>query len=210
MTVTTYSGQWIHTFTGKRVDPFNMKPEDVEIEHIAHALSTINRFCGSAREPYSVAQHSLLVEEKVHAALTGESSASRAWGRKARLWALLHDAPEAFGIPDVARPVKGRVTVLYPAGGSNRNDHPLTLKVHEGIVMGAICKRYGLVPIEPPIVKRADNRMVVTEARDLMAAGTEGWEWDGPEPEPYPERISTRAWWAVKDMFLERFRELQL
>ena len=202
MSAATYVGGWIHTFTGKRVDPFDMKPEDVEIEHIAHSLATINRFCGAAREPYSVAQHSVLVEERVRARLAKTTfPIHHRADRGICLYALLHDAPEAYGIPDIACPVKGRLWVHYPSV-------PIPLKRHEDLIMDNICAAFGIPDSKPSIVKNIDNRMVVTEARDLMAAGTEGWEWSGPEPSPYPERVLPWAWWRAKDNFLARFREL--
>ena len=51
------------TFTGKRIDPFDMKPDDVCIEDIAHHLSQFNRYNGATPYPYSVAQHALLVAD---------------------------------------------------------------------------------------------------------------------------------------------------
>ncbi|MEL5850000.1 MAG: hypothetical protein U7M05_11660, partial [Candidatus Igneacidithiobacillus chanchocoensis] len=49
------------TASGRDFLPSKMKPEDVRIEDIAHALSHICRFGGHTRKHYSVAQHSLLV-----------------------------------------------------------------------------------------------------------------------------------------------------
>lgn len=81
----------IVTHTGKRFDYIAPKPEMVDIEDIAHALSQTCRFSGHCSEFYSVAQHSVIVSELVppeHA-----------------LGALLHDATEAY-LPDVPRPAK--------------------------------------------------------------------------------------------------------
>jgi hypothetical protein len=51
------------TFTGKQVDPFDIRPEDVCIEDVAHHLSQINRYNGATPYPYSVGQHALLVAD---------------------------------------------------------------------------------------------------------------------------------------------------
>ena len=49
----------IRTFTGKYVDVFNLKEEDICIEDIAHALTTICRFGGHCKYHYSVAEHTI-------------------------------------------------------------------------------------------------------------------------------------------------------
>lgn len=85
--------EFIITYTGRKVFPFNIKPEDLCIEDIAHALSNKCRFTGHTKDFYSVAQHSLLVAEEC--ALLISSS----------LWGLLHDAGEAY-LPDVATGLK--------------------------------------------------------------------------------------------------------
>lgn len=81
----------IRTFTGKLVDPLDLKPEDIDIRDIAHALSQQCRFTGHTRKFYSVAEHCILVSELCPTEL--------------KLAGLLHDADEAYLI-DLARPVK--------------------------------------------------------------------------------------------------------
>lgn len=49
----------LHTFDRRWVNPMALRPEDVRVEAMAHALALINRFCGHTREPISVAQHSV-------------------------------------------------------------------------------------------------------------------------------------------------------
>lgn len=78
--------------SGKYVDPFNMKAEDLDILDIAHHLAGINRFTGGTPVPYNVAQHSVLVSQ-CH--LT----------RDMRLAGLLHDAAE-YVLNDFASPAK--------------------------------------------------------------------------------------------------------
>jgi 5'-deoxynucleotidase YfbR-like HD superfamily hydrolase len=73
------------------------------------------------------------------------------WPRDA-LWGLLHDASEAF-IADMPRPVKATLPQYRDL---------------ERRVMLAICERFGLPLTEPAIVKRADNQVLQTEARDLL------------------------------------------
>ena len=86
----------ITTFTGKRVDPLDMKPQDLEIRDIAHALSLICRGNGQVRMFYSVAQHSIACAKEAEA---------RGYSDRIVLACLLHDAAECY-LSDVPRPVK--------------------------------------------------------------------------------------------------------
>jgi 5'-deoxynucleotidase YfbR-like HD superfamily hydrolase len=70
------------TYTGKLFDLESPKPEMICIEDIAHHLSIENRYNGSTKFSYSVAQHSVLVA--MHAS------------NEFKLEALLHDAEEAY------------------------------------------------------------------------------------------------------------------
>lgn len=125
---------WQRMLSGRRLDLLDPTPVDIEIEDIAHGLAFVARWNGQTRGdwPYSVAEHSLLVEEIFSRAHPG--SAPR-W----RLAALLHDAPE-YVIGDMISPVKAAVGPGYGA-----LDERLTAAVH---------LRFGLPAVLPVEVKR--------------------------------------------------------
>ena len=89
----------IRTYTGIFLDPYDMKPEEINIHDIAHSLSLMTRANGHIRYFFSVAQHA------VNCAL---EAGSRGLSRRIRLACLLHDAAESY-ISDVTRPVKHRL-----------------------------------------------------------------------------------------------------
>jgi hypothetical protein len=78
--------------SGRYVDPFGMKPEDISIYDIAHHLAGINRYTGGTPVPYNVAHHSVLVSREFI-------------DRDLRLAGLLHDAAE-YVLNDFASPAK--------------------------------------------------------------------------------------------------------
>lgn len=82
---------------------------DIEIEDIAHGLSFVARWNGQTLGdfPYSVAEHSLLVE-RLYSRL--DPAAPAKW----RLAALLHDAAE-YVIGDMISPVKSAIGPEYEA-----------------------------------------------------------------------------------------------
>lgn len=84
---------YIHTANGGRFY-YGHEIADVTIEDVAHQLAHVNRFCGATKYAYSVAQHSVLVENIV-----------AAWvdDRNIRLYALLHDAHEGY-MSDIPTP----------------------------------------------------------------------------------------------------------
>lgn len=86
-----HTGQSIRTFKGHYLNVFDPKPECIDIEDIAHALSHTCRFGGHTRYFYSVAQHSFRVAQMC--------------SMENRLTALLHDATEAY-MCDLPRPIK--------------------------------------------------------------------------------------------------------
>ena len=84
-------GPTIAHFCGQKpIDLLAPTLDDIDFECIADRLSKIPRFLGGTSQPYSVAQHSVWVMDRV--------------GRAAQPYALLHDAPEAF-LGDRIRPV---------------------------------------------------------------------------------------------------------
>ena len=120
--------------SGRRLDLLDPTPMDIEIEDIAHGLAFVARWNGQTRGdwPYSVAEHSLLVEE-IYARQGGVEAR---W----RLAALLHDAPE-YVIGDMISPVKAAV-----GPGYGELDLRLTAAVH---------LRFGLPTALPVAVKKA-------------------------------------------------------
>lgn len=93
--------------SGKYVDPFDLKPEDIEIADIAHHLSIVNRYTGGSPFPVSVASHSVRVcyaSVDVERMVSGEPRV-QLHAQRRRLAHLLHDAAEAY-LNDLASPVK--------------------------------------------------------------------------------------------------------
>ena len=125
---------WQRMLSGRRLNLLDPTPLDIEIEDIAHGLAFVARWNGQTRGdwPYSVAEHSLLVEQ-IYARL-GDPPA------KWCLAALLHDAPE-YVIGDMISPVKAAV-----GPGYGELDMRLTAAVH---------LRFGLPATLPVAVKKA-------------------------------------------------------
>jgi 5'-deoxynucleotidase YfbR-like HD superfamily hydrolase len=129
---------WQRMLSGRRLDLLDPTPVDIEVEDIAHGLAFVARWNGQTLGdwPYSVAEHSLLVEE-IYARL-GLGAPAR-W----RLAALLHDAPE-YVIGDMISPVKAAVGPGYGA-----LDARLSAAVHI---------RFGLPAVIPDKVKKEIKR----------------------------------------------------
>ena len=138
---------WIQTYSGRRFNPTKPNPSAIVIQDIAHALSMQCRFSGHCREFYSVAQHCVLV--------------SHICNSEDALWGVLHDASEAY-LVDVPRPLK------------HSGKFQAYLEMEE-VMQRAICERFGLSPVEPASVKRADKILLSTEARDLMTPLHPDW-----------------------------------
>src|SRR4051812_2656234 len=80
---------WQRMLSGRRLDLLDPSPLDVEIEDIAHGLARVARWNGQTAGDhiFSVAQHSLLVEDVIGRLAPGADA-------RLRLAALLHDAAE--------------------------------------------------------------------------------------------------------------------
>ncbi|MDP0928168.1 HD family hydrolase [Paracoccus onubensis] len=129
------SRAWQRMLSGRRLDLLDPTPVDIEIEDIAHGLAFVARWNGQTRGdwPYSVAEHSLLVEQIFDRL---EPGSDPNW----RLAALLHDAPE-YVIGDMISPVKAALGEEY-----GDMDERLTIAIH---------RRFGLPGYIPlPIRKR--------------------------------------------------------
>lgn len=93
--------------SGRRLDLLDPSPLDIEFQDIAHGLARVARWNGQTKgdHAFSVAQHSLLVEQVM--SLTNDSIAANS-----RLYALLHDAAE-YVIGDMISPFKAVVGGAY-------------------------------------------------------------------------------------------------
>lgn len=129
---------WITTYTGRRINLAAPKPEHVSVVDIAAGLSKVCRFAAQAQDFYSVAQHSVMMSRVI----------ASTW----RMWALMHDAAEAY-VGDIATPIRN----LCP-----------DISAFEKRLSGTITGMLGLTPEIPQEVKQADVRMAATEARDFM------------------------------------------
>ncbi|WP_439122178.1 hypothetical protein [Marivita sp.] len=142
---------WQRMLSGRRLDLLDPTPVDIEIEDIAHGLAFVARWNGQTFGdfPYSVAEHSLLVET-LFSRLCPNASANE------RLTALLHDAPE-YVIGDMISPVKAAVGPGYGA-----LDDRLTAAIHI---------RFGLVATTPTRlkkhIKKADRISAWMEATQI-------------------------------------------
>ncbi len=142
---------WQRMLSGRRLDLLDPTPVDIEVEDIAHGLAFVARWNGQTRGDYaySVAEHSLLVEE-IFARQQPQALA------KWRLAALLHDAPE-YVIGDMISPVKSAIGADYGV-----LDERLTAAIH---------LRFGL-PAQVPAdikkqIKKADRISAWLEATQI-------------------------------------------
>ena len=172
------SDRRIQTFTGKMVDPFALNPDDICVEDLAHALSMQCRFTGHTREFYSVAQHSVLVSVYCDPAIA--------------LLGLLHDASEAY-LMDLPRPLKYSPLFAF-------------YREREQAAMDAILDHFRIWTAQVEYheaVKEADDRMLATEARDLMAPLHPEWR---TLKAPYVRRVISWSPEEAETAFLRRFQ----
>lgn len=135
-------GSFMQTFTGRQFWPMDPRASEVFIEDIAHSLAMQTRYAGHCLRFYSVAEHSVLLARYFR-----RQGASV----DVQLWALLHDASEAY-LVDVPRPVKP-----FLAG----------YKAAEARVMRAICDRFDLAHEMPAEVHAADGAIIGNERANM-------------------------------------------
>ncbi len=176
------AGPFLQTVSGRRINPFSPSPDDIHLSDIANALAKQCRFGGHCRAFYSVAQHSCLAADLLVPS-----------GADARLWALLHDAAEAY-LGDLPHPIKYRseLGALYRAA--------------EKRLQAVISARFGLPPDPPERLAAIDRSLLAAERRALMS---DAWVW--PELEGVtPLEITIDPWSPdrAEREFLRRFEEL--
>lgn len=139
-------GDWIQTYTGKAFWPFDARPDEVDIEDIAHSLSLQCRYGGHCKYFYSVAEHSVYVSQ-----LCSPENA---------LWGLLHDATEAY-LCDLPRPIKWHIPEY---------------KRIEARLEIVIANALGLSLPMPDEIKQIDNAILLCERNQLMSKPPYDWQ----------------------------------
>ncbi|WP_411838110.1 HD domain-containing protein [Paracoccus sp. ME4] len=186
------SRAWQRMLSGRRLNLLDPTPFDIEIGDIAHGLAFVARWNGQTQGdwPYSVAEHSLLVEQ-IMARL--DPGCDPRW----RLAALLHDAPE-YVIGDMISPVKAALGGEY--------------KAMDARLAAAIHLRFGLPAVLPVAVKRrikaADRVSARLEAVTIAGFGAAEAQrlFPVPEAQMLPDlSITLRPPAQTRAAFLERF-----
>ncbi|EJF81602.1 Uncharacterised protein [Candidatus Bartonella washoeensis] len=188
---------WQRMLSGRRLDLLNPSPFDVEIEDIAHGLARVARWNGQTQgeHPYSVAQHSLLVEQ-IFQKLFPQSQNNEC------LCALLHDAPE-YVIGDMISPFKAVIGKQYES--------------IEKRIQDAIHMRFSL-PINPnqklfKKIKQADRIAAFYEA--IILAGfsrEEALRYFGHPNYILTDRLNLQpcSTQQIENAFLTRFKEIDV
>lgn len=187
---------WQRMLSGRRLDLLDPSPLDIELEDIAHGLARVARWNGQTKgdHAFSVAQHSLLVEQ-VCATLVKRPT------KEIRLFALLHDGPE-YVIGDMISPFKAVMGGAY--------------KTVENRLEAAIHLRMGL-PAQVPgeiktSIKKADRILAFYEATELAGfSATEAQKYF-----PRPKGISLQtldltpmATSTAQQAFIDRVRQVE-
>jgi 5'-nucleotidase len=192
---------WQRMLSGRRLDLLDPAPADIEIEDIAHGLARVARWNGQTlgKHAFSVAQHSLLVEEIARAR-------DPDWPPRWRLATLLHDAPE-YVVGDLISPFKTAIGLDY--------------KAFERRLSAAIYKRFGL-PAEAPADVQAEIKACDRIAAFFEATRLAGFELEeatdffGPPAGLSGQKVAALQDSALQPLpaeeaqraFLERFNDL--
>ena len=175
---------------GHVVDFENPQPDQIDAKDIAAALSHICRFNGHGHVPYSVAQHSVMVADNFDVP-------------EDRLYALLHDAHEAY---------TGDLTTPFKTFLESR---------HKGIIHGiedkldkAIHAYFGLsYPLSPALkaeIKYADRQALATEIRDLTSSRYSRRLKLGMElPPPHDDKIYPLPPTKARKLFTKTLKEAE-
>jgi len=188
---------FILTYTGKKFSYDNLTWDQIDIRDIAHSLSQLCRYTGHTNMFYSVAQHSLLVSERMPG------------GAEDKLCGLLHDAAETY-TNDLAAPLKLWMDQesCYGSVYSRLQDS----------ITAMIYNKYGVLNI-PSDVRLYDCAAGVFEAEGFLGLDEEDLKkysfpmelrglWQPWDPVTFAGQNSDREMGEVEVAFLARFENL--
>lgn len=135
---------WMLTYSGMKIDPFNVPHYLICIADIAHALAYQCRYNGHCNKFYSVAEHSVLISQALERDGRGVDAAK---------WGLLHDASEAY-LGDMVSPVKKQIDKKF--------------KFAENRIEKAVAEVFGLSGKVPDTVHEYDTRIRKDEMESLF------------------------------------------
>lgn len=171
-------GDWMQTFSGRAFWPLDPRPGDISVADISHALSLLCRYGGHTSRFYSVAEHSVLMSHVV--------------APEHALWALLHDAAEAY-LCDLPRPIKRLMPTYQDA---------------EDVLLFAIRQKFGLGQF-PREVRDADNRILLDERAALMVMPPPLSWGDLEDMEPLGVEVYGWSPAVAEHMWITRFHALR-
>lgn len=171
-------GDWMCSFTGKRIYPLDPQYDDIDIVDIFHSLSSIARFNGHADWTYTVGEHSTMMFDHLMAELgLSQSDDARKWSedhRRLLRTCLLHDASEAY-LCDLVRPLKHSPLMSF-------------YRALEEDWSRTISMKHDLIFPLPEVIKRHDNMALLAERRDIVSGASKAG-WTGEGQEAYPTTI---------------------
>ena len=178
----------IETFGGSFLDVSDPDPDDITLGDVVHGLSRACRFAGQCLTFYSVAEHAVIVSERLE----------RQGAPADVIFAgLHHDDAEAF-LGDITRPLKH----LIPHYGELEEQ-----------MLCAIARALNLplTSFTDPRIKEADDWALAAEAYHLMSSHGRTWHVEGLyDPRTDPKPITGLDPWTAAARFMDRHGELRL
>lgn len=140
---------------GKTISMINPQSEDIDFDFIIRGLNRTRRFNGETMEPWSVADHSILVHD-IFVMVRPAADA------KTRLCALLHDAHEAY-LGDMICPVRDALAWL----GSGAHDFEALKAQFDQAILGNIGIAWPLPQETVRLIHQADQLALAIEEEQL-------------------------------------------
>lgn len=148
-------------FFGREFYPFDPKPTDIRIEEIAMMLARTHRYTNQSS--LTVAQHSILVKDLV----AGEDAHPATL-----MWALLHDAHEAY-IGDFSRALCREADMRFVVHGETWPIEKLKSHIDMAIFEAVFPPAQHIVPVER--ITHYDRVATCWEARDVLKTPLNWW-----------------------------------
>jgi hypothetical protein len=171
----------------KRVQPLDYKPEDYNLEAVAHSLAMQCRYNGHVDWFYSVAQHGVLVSRALE---------RDGYDRNAQRIGLHHDDAE-YILGDMIRPMKNAL-----------QEQGVSIKPYELAIEKTVSALLGLSWPWPAIIHEYDNRIIRDEKEALKYDPTNTWDDFGAPERGLGVIIEEWDWRRAKHEFIMRHREL--